>query len=589
MSRPLRGQRYAEGADPAMVALIEKLRDCRSFEVVREAYERFVPQMSPTEQALLACNDRFFLLVVLCNRRDMSHPWIFQRCREVEAAPDGHLDLWARYHGKSSIITFAGVIQEVLIDPEIRVGIFSNTKEMARHFVDQIKSELEGNQKLIALFADVLWQSPAERKGGSVSWSKADGITVKRAGNPKEATVEGHGLIDALPTGKHFPLLVYDDPINEGNVTNPDQVKKATEQMQLSFSLGDAQGTRKWFIGTRYHFSDTYAFVLEHQIATPRIYPATDTGTLNGNPVFLTKGGWEQVKREQRGVVAAQFLQNPLAGEENTFTTRWLRSYWTRPRLCNIYITIDPSMGRGKTSDRTAIAVIGVDGNERDRLRKYLLDGYCHRMPLSERYERVRDLHKRWSKMPGVQMVKVGLERYGMQSDDEYFRERMRIENDWFANQSFSIRMRSRKYSSVWMTLEADLDHLHARHLRPAFVQVAHAFVSFRERHAVAVTIQAVACAADRARCRSTPITAVGGLPAAHRRVDSDVDVAQARGTSGVGARPKWVKVFSSARRGNYRSNLHHDPTALLALHVLPSPFVRNTGLPFSVPVSVAG
>jgi hypothetical protein len=146
MSRPLRGQRYAEGADPAMVALIEKLRDCRSFEVVREAYERFVPWASPTEQALLACNDRFFLLVVLCNRKDMSHPWIFQRCREVEAEPDGRLDLWARYHGKSSIITFAGVIQEVLIDPEIRVGIFSNTKEMARHFVDQIKTELEGTR-----------------------------------------------------------------------------------------------------------------------------------------------------------------------------------------------------------------------------------------------------------------------------------------------------------------------------------------------------------------------------------------------------------------------------------------------------------
>jgi hypothetical protein len=432
MARALRGQRYAEDADPAMVGLIEKLRDCRSFDVVREAYERFVPQMSPTEQALLACNDRFFLLTVLCNRPDMSHPWTFQRCREVEAEPDGYLDLWARYHGKSSIITFAGVIQEVLIDPEIRVGIFSNTKEMATHFVDQIKTELEDNATLIALYADVLWQTPAERKAGARSWSKADGIVVKRRGNPKEATVEGHGVIEALPTGKHFPLLVYDDVINETNVTNPDQVKKATERMELSFSLGVAQGTRKWFIGTRYHFGDTYAYILEHQIATPRVYPATDTGTLNGKPVFLPQREWDRVKREQRSQCAPQFLQNPLAGEENTFTTRWLRSYWTRPRLCNVYITIDPSLGRGKTSDRTAIAVICVDGNQRDRLRKYLADGYCHRMPLSERYERVRDLHKRWVKMPGVHTVTVGLERYGMQADREYMVERQRIENYWF-------------------------------------------------------------------------------------------------------------------------------------------------------------
>jgi hypothetical protein len=184
-------------------------------------------------------------------------------------------------------------------------------------------------------------------------------------------------------------------------------------------------------IGTRYHFGDTYAYVLENRIARPRIYPATDTGTLNGNPVFLSRKEWERVKREQRSQVAPQFLQNPLAGQENTFTTRWLRSYWLRPRFMNVGITIDPSLGRGKTSDRTAIAVIGVDGDQRSP-RKYLLDGYCHRMQLAERYERVRDLHRKWSTMPGVQMVKVGLERYGMQADYEYFEERMRTERAWF-------------------------------------------------------------------------------------------------------------------------------------------------------------
>lgn len=236
----------------------------------------------------------------------------------MEKNPDGYLDLWARAHGKSSCITFAGVIQEVLCDPEIRVSIFSHTKDMTQSFVDQIKREFEDHEKLIKLYPDVLWRDAKERKQAR-SWSKSDGITVKRAANPKEATVEGHGLIEALPTGKHFSLLVYDDVINEHAVTNPEQVKKATERMELSFSLGEAEGTRKWFIGTRYHFGDTYAHIIEHQISEPRIYPATHDGSLNGQPVFLSEGRWEEIKRQQRSSVAAQYVQNPLAGEENMF------------------------------------------------------------------------------------------------------------------------------------------------------------------------------------------------------------------------------------------------------------------------------
>jgi hypothetical protein len=82
------------------------------------------------------------------------------------------------------------VIQEILINPEIRIGIFSFSKEIAHTFVQQIKQELEDNETLLRLFPDVLWQSPAERKAGARSWSTDGGITVKRTGNPREATVE---------------------------------------------------------------------------------------------------------------------------------------------------------------------------------------------------------------------------------------------------------------------------------------------------------------------------------------------------------------------------------------------------------------
>ena len=114
-------------------------------------------------------------------------------------------------------------------------------------------------------------------------------------------------------------------------------------------------------------------------------------------------------------------LQNPQEGSTSAFEIAWLKSWDVRPELLNIYIIVDPSGGKKRTSDRTAMAVIGVDS----RLNKYFLDGYRHRMKLSERWEKLVALHKKWTKEPGVQFVFVGYERYGMLPDVEQFNEWM--------------------------------------------------------------------------------------------------------------------------------------------------------------------
>src|SRR5262245_54679617 len=60
----------------------------------------------------LCRTDLFFLLVYALGRKDADNDWVFARCREVQANPNGFLDLWARDHYKSTIITFALTIQD---------------------------------------------------------------------------------------------------------------------------------------------------------------------------------------------------------------------------------------------------------------------------------------------------------------------------------------------------------------------------------------------------------------------------------------------------------------------------------------------
>src|SRR5574343_572900 len=412
--------------------LNEKLRDLlwsADYSDIKRFWLGIIANYGDNGVRWLGMNDRFFLSTRLLRRPDLDHPWLYGRCREVEKEPDGFLDLWAREHGKSSLITFAGVVQEILRNPEITIGLFSFNKPTARKFLRQIKYEFESNESLKAMYPEILWADP---KKESPRWSEDNGIVVKRSGNPKEATVEGHGLVDGQPTGAHFLLRVYDDVVTLESVTSPEMIKKTTEAWSLSDNLG-ARGengmSRAWHIGTRYHFGDSYQTMLDMQAVKPRIYPATDDGLPNGNPVYLSKEVWEDKKRKQvSSVLAAQMLQNPAAGQNALVNKDWLRFQEVRPATLNVYILVDPASSRKKSSDRTAMAVIGIDaaGN------KWLLDGYHHRMNLKERWETLNGLRKVWVSMPGVQSVKVGYERYGMQSDIEAFEDFMRRErNQW--------------------------------------------------------------------------------------------------------------------------------------------------------------
>lgn len=271
--------------------------------------------VSPDAVRHLCLVDRYYLLVRVCRRSDALHPWLFERCREVESAPDDRLDLWAREHYKSTIITFAGSIQEILRDPEITIGIFSHTRPIANKFKRQISFELETNTVLIAAFPDVLYSDPRRQ---SPRWND-DGIVVKRKGNQKESTLEAWGLVDGQPTASHFSLRIYDDVVTRESVTTPEQVQKTTDAWELSDNLGTTPG-RKWHVGTRYSFGDTYETMLTRGLLFPRLHPATDNGKVDGAPVLWDVATWERKKLIQGpSNTACQLLQNPLAGRQGSF------------------------------------------------------------------------------------------------------------------------------------------------------------------------------------------------------------------------------------------------------------------------------
>ena len=365
----------------------------------------------------LAHTDLFFLLTRVLHREDADNDWVFARAREYQAAPDGYLDLWWREGYKSSIITFGGIIQGLMNDPERTYGIFSFTRPAAKKFLRQIKVELETNRVLQELAPDVFWRNPKKQ---APKWSEDEGLIVKRKGNPKEASIEAWGLTDGQPTGPHFTDLHYEDIVNKDTVRTQGMLERTTESFLESLNLG-TRGGRRRACGTRWHYADTYATIIDRGILIPRIWTATKDNTFTGEPWLLKPEELVQKIKDYGPYIAScQLFMDPKQESLQVLKEEWLR-YWRADRYTglNIYILCDPASEKKKDSDYTCFIVIGL-GSDRNY---YVINWIRDRLSLTEKANILFKWHQQY------RPVDVGYEKYGMQSDIAHFQDRMERDN----------------------------------------------------------------------------------------------------------------------------------------------------------------
>jgi len=370
--------------------------------------------------SLMGKLDIFFFLVVVLRRLDADNDFVYEVCRDLEGRyveNELHdiLHLYARGHYKSTIVTIAYTIRDLMIDSERTFCIFGNSNANSEYRISQIKREFEDNELLKALYPGVCWVNPEKE---SPLWSVQKGLVLRRRGNPKEASVEGWGILDGMPTGSHFSHLVYDDLVTEINVGTPEQIQKTTERWALSLNLDMINRVSiKRYIGTRYHYADTYKDMMERGVVAI-IRPATSDGSVDGEPVLLSREILDdKIKKMGANVAAAQLFLNPLQVSIRNFQMSWVRRYESiRFMEMNRYLVVDPASSKhSKKSDYTVMLVIGVG----EDMNYYLVGGLRAKLNLKQKWERLQQLHRMYKPMV------VGYEEYGLMSDVEYFRGEM--------------------------------------------------------------------------------------------------------------------------------------------------------------------
>ena len=257
--------------------------------------------------------------------------------------------------------------------------------------------------------------------------------------------------VGGTPIGKGADLFVIDDPFkSREEAESPTQRTKVKDWYTSAvYSRLEGDGIIV-LMHQRWHEDDLAGWLLrEHAqedwkvVNLPAICmdPTSDPlGRVAGEALWHERYDERRLYKISRAVGARDWLsmyqQTPRNGDGDEFKRDFLRFY-QRPAVeiasnMTIYILVDAASSKKKTSDLTAMVVIGIgaDGN------KYLLDAVRDRLKLSERAKKLFELHRKWR--PRY----VGYEQYGQMADIEHMLSVMENENYRFNITPLGGRMR---------------------------------------------------------------------------------------------------------------------------------------------------
>ena len=314
----------------------------------------------------------------------------------------------------SSIITSAETIQSILRNPEERICIFSYAQKPALAFFRQIKYLFEESFFLKDIFPDVLYMNPSSE---APKWSEDTGLIVKRKGYYREATLEAWGLVEGMPTGKHFTQRIYDDVETPEFVNSPEMIEKLKYMFDLSHNVG-MDGDRHRVIGTTYSHNGLLQDLRERKdldgnlLYHTRVKPATEDGTPSGKPVFLSEEKMNLLRGNLTTFFSQQLLDPTPRGEEKLNSDFILTTPPHEiPKNLYKFMAIDPAgVRKDRRGDDWAIIVFGVEPymNDLGASKLYILDMVIDVFDEADAMKQVVDIYARNGRMLAVGVEKVG-------------------------------------------------------------------------------------------------------------------------------------------------------------------------------------
>lgn len=353
------------------------------------------------------------------------HKWLAGRLNENKDS----LVLVPRGHMKSTMLKIK-VIQLILQNPMIRIGLFSRTAGLVEEQLADIKRMMA--TPLLRRYFPELIPDPGPKYA---NWYKStvNQLTTRRNADwgriPQEEQIEAWGM-GATITGRHYDVLVLDDMINEQSISTPEQMQKVRDYYSYLQAIKEPDGF-ELIVGTRYHYSDIYGVIIKENFFKGRVW--TRRAIEEGKPIyrFFTLAMLNKIRRRVGPYVwACQYENNPIPKELQIFPPPYPEYEHLPAGKFDYYMTVDPAATTKSYSDYTAIIITALDNKN----HLYVVEGQAHKKPGNEIAEIiVRLMHKYKPRRAGIE--------FGLQAALGYIIETKRNEYERRYNESLPMHV----------------------------------------------------------------------------------------------------------------------------------------------------
>lgn len=280
--------------------------------------------------------------------------WFHELMYEYQEEHDEALFLMFRGGWKTTILTIARTLYEIVRNRDIRILIAAESSDQSQTFLRTIRQHLESNEDLIRIFGDF--------RDSKVKWTEKEIVVLGRTQSYKESTVTTCGLNSPV-VSKHFDIIICDDLVTEDNARTPGQRERVKVFYYKSLEPTLEPDGKRWVIGTRYHHLDLYGHLIENEMADSHII----IPVLNDEDHSI----WEErfpskrmvAKRKSMGVIIfrSQMMCDTDAMIGEIFQYDWFKFYndGDLPTDLVVYIGVDLAISMDKRADYFVCAAVG--------------------------------------------------------------------------------------------------------------------------------------------------------------------------------------------------------------------------------------